>query len=241
MIKNKELIKKRFSRSLKTYSGNAVIQKQMAKKLVGEIPGFNFEKILELGCGTGFITEELVSKINFSDYITVDIIPECKNYISKISDKIRFICEDIEDNNKIYSSKYDLIISNATLQWLDNLPQFIQKLKNNLTDTGYLIFTLFGKENYKELAPFVKNPLKYYSVDEIKNFCTDYEIINISEEKFVMEFKTPTYVLRHIKNTGVNALSEAHWTRKDLINFEKEYSKEITLTYHPIYIILKQS
>ena len=90
------------------------------------------------------------------------------------------------------------------------------------------------------MAPFIQTPLKYYSVDEIKNFCMDFEIIKIAEEKFVMEFNTPKDVLRHIKNTGVNAISTPQWTKKDLINFEKEYSKEITLTYHPIYVILKQ-
>ena len=238
MIKNKELIKKRFSKSLKTYSDNAIIQKQMAEKLVAEISDKSFDKILELGCGTGFVTKLLQQK-NYSEYVAIDMVGNCGKYISEISEKIKFVCGDIEDNEDIYNTKYDLIISNAVMQWIDDLPQFIRKLKDNLADGGYIVFTLFGKENYKELSPFVKNPLKYYSVEEIKDFCSGFEIVKIYDEKSVMNFDTPTDVLRHIRNTGVNAISETHWTKSDLINFENEYrkSKEITLTYHPIYIV----
>ena len=237
MIKNKELIKKRFSKSLKTYSENAVVQKQMAEKLADEISGLKFDKILELGCGTGFVTKKLLKQNEFSEYVAIDMVGDCEKYISEISDKIRFVCGDIEDNKDIYNSKYNLIISNAVMQWVDNLPQFIGKLRENLTDNGYLVFTLFGKENYKELIPFVKNPLRYYSVDEIKEICDGFKTIKVYDEKFVMEFETPTDVLRHIKNTGVNALSQTHWTKSDLISFEKEYPEKVTLTYHPIYIV----
>lgn len=238
MIKNKELIKKRFSKSLKTYSENAVVQKQMAEKLADEISGLKFDKILELGCGTGFVTKKLLKQNEFSEYVAIDMVGDCEKYISEISDKIIFVCGDIEDNKDIYNSKYNLIISNAVMQWIDDLPQFIGKLKENLTDNGYLVFTLFGKENYKELIPFVKNPLRYYSVDEIKEICDGFKIIKVYDEKFVMEFETPTDVLRHIKNTGVNALSQTRWTKSDLISFEKEYPEKVTLTYHPIYIVV---
>ena len=59
-----------------------------------------------------------------------------------------------------------------------------------------------------------------------------------------MAFKTPQEVLKHIQNTGVNALSSEVWTKRDLINFEKEYNgfcaNRPTLTYNPIYIKIQK-
>jgi malonyl-CoA O-methyltransferase len=65
----------------------------------------------------------------------------------------------------------------------------------------------------------------------------------IEEEFRVMAFETPKDVLKHIQNTGVNAISTETLTKKDLVNFEKEYnifcSNRPILTYHPIYIKIK--
>lgn len=236
----KDLIKKRFARSLKTYDKYAVVQKQMAKKLAEKVD-FNPEYVLELGCGTGLLTNELVNKISYGRYDAVDIV-DCKEYIFKISENINFICGDIEDFS--VDGKADLVISNAVLQWIEDLPEFIKKTENNLTDGGYFIFTLFGKENYRELNPIIKSSVRYYSVSELQKMFEDFEILYLSEEKIVLDFDSPKEVLHHIKNTGVNAITPVRWTKSDLAKFEADYSKicgnKITLTYNPIYIVLKK-
>ena len=126
---NKSLIKRRFTNSLKTYNDNAQAQIQMAKKLASLIDLDRYKSVLELGCGTGIMTSEFC----FSDIKTfdaVDIVPGCRDYLSKISDKINFICDDME--TFIPDKKYDLIISNATIQWVENLSEFIDKYMNYL-------------------------------------------------------------------------------------------------------------
>ena len=62
-IMNTTLIKQRFSRSLQTYEQTAIVQREMAKILTEFLPqNKNFDSILEIGCGTGFLTRELVKK-----------------------------------------------------------------------------------------------------------------------------------------------------------------------------------
>ena len=59
---NKKLLKTRFKKSLLTYSDNAIIQNQMAKELLiklNELKGNKFNKILEIGCGTGVLTKKM--------------------------------------------------------------------------------------------------------------------------------------------------------------------------------------
>lgn len=239
----KELIKSRFNKSVHTYETYAVVQKKMAEILVSLADKENYDNILELGCGTGFVTKELVKKVKFKSYYAIDIAENCENYIRKISDKINFICEDIEKIDiNIYSN---LIISNASLQWLENLPEFINKTMLFLADGGSFIFSIFGRDNYKELNLLINRKPQYRQPDEILELLKDYSVEFIKDEHIVLNFNSPKDVLYHMKYTGVNALSQTKWTKKDLENFEKEYLKicpeKITLTYHPIYIKIKNS
>ena len=231
----KELIKTRFSKCLDTYNDNATVQKLMAKNLVQMISKDYCDKVLELGCGTGLLTKEVVNKISFNSYVAIDMV-NCADYIKSVSSSIHFTESDIETYKT--NEKYNLILSNASLQWLDNLDTFIENIKTILD--GQFLFTVFGGDNFTEMKSFITSPLKYYSVDELKELLADFDMTEIKESKEILEFSTPLEVLHHIKYTGVNALSETKWTKKDLSEFLKNYPKtdegKYTLTYHPIYI-----
>ena len=79
--------------------------------------------------------------------------------------------------------------------------------------------------------------LKYYSTNELRQlFPNSY----IEQEVHILAFENPKDVLKHLQLTGVNAIENTHWTKKDLIKFENGYAnlcnKRPTLTYNPIYI-----
>ena len=233
----KSLIKQRFTKSLNTYEEYAVVQKDMARKLADIIKNKTYTNVLELGCGTGFLTKELKKSIKFQTYDAVDMVKDCKFWIDKLGTDINFICEDIEEF--IPNKEYDLIVSNASLQWVENLPEFI----NNIHPTKDILFTLFGLENFKEMASFIDSPLKYYSINELKKLFSNYKISDINEDIRVLEFNSAIDVLHHIRNTGVNALSRTSWTKSDLKHFESSYpidKNKCKLTYHPIYIYLQK-
>ena len=246
MKTDKNLIKQRFEKSLSTYDDNALIQKEMAETLAKMINLKKCKSVLELGCGTGLLTKEIVRKVEFEEYDAIDIVGKCEKYISKISDRINFTVSDAEmvsGVNGTSSQKYDLIVSNASLQWVEKFEEFINRLQNSLNNNGIFAFTLFGKGNFKEFKDFVKNQPNYYSVDELKEICKKYKIISIKEEVRKLNFNTPVEVLHHVKNTGVNALENPKWTKSDLNDFIKKYPKcgdKYSLTYNPIYVVLKK-
>lgn len=239
---NKELIKKRFSRKLSSYNENARIQKQMAEKLISMLEEKNKPDILEIGCGTGLMTELAVRDLTYDTYTALDIVSECEKFIKKINADICFISEDIEEYIKQNDKKYDLILSNASLQWIENLPELTDKLVEKLNPNGVLLFTTFGVENFREIYYVLGKKLNYLSKKELKEKLKKHAPV-IEEEERVMAFKTPKDVLKHIQKTGVNALSSETWTKHDLAKFEKEYNvfcaNRPTLTYHPIYIKIK--
>ena len=240
---NKDLIKKRFARKLNFYDDNAKIQKKMAEKLISMLGSLNDGiNILEIGCGTGLLTKYVNKTVKFKNYTALDIVSECEKYIKEINPVVEFISDDIEEYIK-NSQTYDLIISNASLQWVENLPEFTDKLVKRLNSNGILLFSTFGKENFREIYFTSGKTLSYLSKKELAAVLKNHKP-QIEEEVYVMAFKTPKDVLKHIQNTGVNALSAESWTKADLAAFEKEYNifcaNRPTLTYNPIYIKIKK-
>ena len=65
---NKDLIQKRFAKNRDTYNDSAKIQKKMAERLLSFLDRKDFNDILEIGCGTGFLTQLVNDKFNFKTY-----------------------------------------------------------------------------------------------------------------------------------------------------------------------------
>lgn len=236
---NKDLIQKRFAKNLDTYNDNAKIQKKMAERLLSFLDRKDFDDILEIGCGTGFLTQLVNEKFSFKIYTANDIVESCEKYVKEINPKIDFIPADIEKAVENSDKKYDLIISNAVFQWVENLESFIKLLVSKLNDGGVLLFSTFGPENFREVNFVLGKTLPYYSANELQEIIKDYKNI-VEQEMHVMAFKTPKDILKHIKSTGVNALEMVSWTKTDMQKFENGYNNFCsgipTLTYHPIYV-----
>ena len=78
---NKDLIRSRFEKNIISYNKNAKVQNQMAEKLVSMLDKSVYEEVLEIGCGTGLLTEKAINKIQYKNYTANDIVPTCENYI----------------------------------------------------------------------------------------------------------------------------------------------------------------
>ena len=78
MTINKAQVQKNFSQNAITYDQYAVVQKEMARELIEKIrsTGVHFRNILEIGCGTGFLTELLARDYPLAQITATDIAPE---------------------------------------------------------------------------------------------------------------------------------------------------------------------
>ena len=237
---NKALVKKRFSKSLKTYEENAIIQKIMAKKLIKLLDSKEYNSIFEIGCATGILTKEIKNTLNFKEYSANDIVEKSQEYINKIIYPNTFLAGDIEEIK--LNKKYNLILSNASLQWCNDIEKVLEKLINSLEEKGTLGISIFGDNNLKEIKDVFHIENNTYSSAKLRKSLEKYNLIKFEEEEFKIEFENPIMILKHLKLTGVNAIKEFALTKKKLKEFEEEYIRKyqnngkVLLTYNPVYI-----
>lgn len=180
---NKKTIINNFSRYAHLYDRYADIQKNTASELLGWISENNIIKILEIGCGTGNYTLLLKDKFKKAELKAIDISEKMITLASqKIKDKrIEFITADAEIFP--FFEEFDLITSNACLQWFDNPQAALIKYKNLLKPESLLLFSIFGPATFWELDTILKYILQDVSVSA-KNFITQEKLQEVLSQNF---------------------------------------------------------
>lgn len=227
MIK-KDLVQKNFSRGSDTYEQFAKVQKHMANKLLSFIPFEKNIKILEIGSGTGILTRKIIEKFPDSKITIMDIsermIDKCKK---EFGFTLEYILADAE--NYEFQDKYDLIISNATFQWFDDLDSSIRKLKEALNKKGKIYFSTFCKGTYEELSlSFLKVSSEYIysqSFIEIRELSEYGEIME--SEIYTEHYESLLEFLKAIKAIGAQSSLEnkKSLTKNVIRRVEEEYLK----------------
>ncbi len=241
---NPKSIKKQFEKSLGTYNKHAVFQRVMAEKIVSEVFKIRkeYNNILELGCGAGLLTNEIVNNINFKQYYANDLVEKSEKLIKNIIPTCQFICGDARKIRP--TQKMDLIISNAMFQWLENLEKVSEIYRTMLNPNGILAFSSFTPDNYKEIRELTGLSLGYKTLGETRKiFEKNYKILCAKEIESVLNFSNPLELLAHMKNTGVNSLAESSWTFRDVKNFcdrYKEKYSDVRLTYAGMIMICQR-
>ena len=147
-----------------------------------------------------------------------------------------------------FPEKTDLITSCTTLQWFNDPKEFFARCHRFLSEDGYLAFSTFGTENMREIRTLTGHGLDYLPIEALKELLAPhFETVYAEEEIVSLPFSTPLQVLQHLKETGVTGTEKKVWTRGRLQTFCNSYTEQfrredgnVTLTYHPIYIVTRR-
>src|SRR3990167_10355726 len=147
----KKQIINRFNKSVSTYDSAAQMQSEIATRLVSRLSTLSPQSILEIGCGTGLLSDHLLALFPKTPLFLTDISPamiaHCRQRFLNQS-HIQFICQDGE--KLMTQSIFDLIISNMTFHWFSDIQKSVTQLLNQLTPDGKFIFTLLGENSFHE-------------------------------------------------------------------------------------------
>ena len=93
------------------------------------------KRILDVGCGSGLSTLPLVEKWSDAEIIGVDLSNEMLIKAKDVLPSVKFYQRDCSlPLNDL--GKFDLIFSNAFIQWIENKKEFIDNCFDMLTDGG---------------------------------------------------------------------------------------------------------
>lgn len=153
---NKDTLVRNFSRYAHLYDGYASIQRRAAHELVKDLPREGIEDILELGCGTGAYTYLLKNIFTDARLTAVDISNEmiemAKNRLR--DGRITFAVYDAEEI--IPAGRFDLVTSNAALQWFEDPERAIGAYRDALKKNGVMAFSTFGPATFRELGEILR-------------------------------------------------------------------------------------
>ena len=129
---------------------------EYGKELVQLLDPKENEHILDLGCGSGQLTNEISksgARVIGMDS-SFEMISEAKNNYPDLS----FFVKDVA--NFQFKDPFNAIFSNAVLHWVKDSESAILSMNKNLQSGGRLILEFGGKGNVKTIITSVKNALK---------------------------------------------------------------------------------
>lgn len=142
------------------YDRHARIQRVVARRLARRIaaqPLPECPRILEIGCGTGFLTEALIKEGITGDWLITDIAPDmvarCHARIGEGAGEDgsrRFALLDGEYGDPGEAGPFDLVCSSLVMQWFDDPAAALARMLGWLAPGGQCLFATLASGSFAE-------------------------------------------------------------------------------------------
>lgn len=157
-------VRRAFERAAPTYDAAAVLQKEMAVRLIDRLAFIKLQPsaVLDAGCGTGYALADLQQRYPKARLTALDHAPAMlrqararEGIVNRLwarlfGDQRAYVCGDLAAL-PLAANSQDLVFSNATLQWCNDLPRVFAEIVRVLRVDGLLMFTTFGPDTLQEL------------------------------------------------------------------------------------------
>ncbi len=148
----KETILQRFDAAAATYDGQAGPQRRVAAALAEQVLGLPpgpAPDVLEIGCGTGFLTGALAPALPGCRWLATDLAPAM---VAACSGAFPWVEAQVMDGEApdVGERRFDLIVSSLAVQWFADLPAGLARLRGLLRPGGALAVTTLGAGTFPE-------------------------------------------------------------------------------------------
>ncbi|WDE97234.1 methyltransferase domain-containing protein [Lentisphaera profundi] len=203
------MIKGNFNSHAQNYDKYAQIQRRIASALIEKIPhNFKALRILEIGAGTGFISQELKQRFPKASILVCDPAPEMIKVASeKLGTEFDFqVCELPKT-----SHKFDIIISSMAIQWVRDWDSWMKDIAN-LANNKAIILVATPTAGTLEFLPqaFKKAQIEYKGLlyrmaeDLQKSAEQCLSQVNHSTHDFCENFNSSIEFFKKIHRIGAN-------------------------------------
>jgi malonyl-CoA O-methyltransferase len=251
---HKEIVRKHFDRHAHEYDQYARVQVKMLKQLIEQLPTELPERaqILEIGCGTGRLTEQLRSHYPTAQITALDLAPamleQARNRLGHDT-QLTLIAADAEQWMQDTSATFDLIVSNATFQWFEQPIETLHRLKRRLNPHAELHFSTLGPQTFWEFhqacsnvdhklgLPNQRRGQRFLPIEQWQ------PILDVTEHYFIEYHDSVRTFMDSVRRIGASKAddSQTTLTKTYLRELQKEYERHLTTdyllpaTYHAIF------
>lgn len=213
---DKRLIRNAFANASAHYDDFAHLQRSAANTLMDLIKREPLTgRILDIGCGTGFLTQQLQLLGGYQQLIALDIAqPMLQKARQRTSEPVSFVCGDAEFL-PFQTGGVDGVFSSLALQWCQHLPAAIEGFRRILKPGGRLAFATFGSQTLIELKKAWATVDHYRHVND---FCTpselqtlfltnEWQLVHIDNQVYRPGYGSVATLLHELKGLGAKSVT----------------------------------
>lgn len=244
-------VNRQFSGSAGTYRCGATLQQKVAETCLNFVKNNCVQNALDLGCGPGLFTSELISRAQ--RFISLDLSHSMLLTNTLEAAKV----QGDSHNLPLLSEQFDLVFSSLMLQWCDP-NKVLQEVFRILKPGGQVVISTLTTGTLKELQ------YAWSQVDSdqhIHQYLSEHELKTATElnpwrqsqfatEAITLEFDTVKGLAKELKLLGANYVKDRKnkglMTKSKWLAMETAYRQQfqstnrIPATYNVMYLILEK-
>ena len=251
---NKPLGENKAAKVARDYDRGAFLQLEIAKRLLDKANTIKADPstIVDLGAGTGIMTQLLTDKFPEAEIIAVDGSEQmCAEAMKKQGFKT--ICADFK-SLPLSDWACNAIYSNLMLQWVTDHAQVFAEVNRVLSSGGCFIFSTFGPDTLTEAKQAWAKVDEYKPINDFANMQHTADLLAkqgmidvvVSREIITVKYSDPKKIFQDLKNLGATNATAMNkfkgWlTKSKLVSFLKHYEEfklpdgTYPVTYEVIY------
>lgn len=152
----KSAIASAFGKAAGRYEDHAAVQRDVAGRLadhIARLPLPARPRVLEIGCGTGFLGRALRTRIGAAEWLFTDLSPamvaRCRAELGDLPEA-RFLVMDGESPCAAPPGGFDLVCSSLAFQWFQDPAATLERWAALLAPGGHIAFATLAADSFCE-------------------------------------------------------------------------------------------
>jgi malonyl-CoA O-methyltransferase len=235
---DKAEVRRSFGAASVSYDHVAALQRSVGERLLARHLSETLAgTVVDLGCGTGFLTSRLARHPGDKQLLALDLaLPMLQAARAKLSGGALYVGADAECL-PLRDRSVDWLFSNLALQWCADLPALCGELRRVLQPGGRLAFSTFGPQTLCELKAAWAQADDYPHVNEFFSPQTlhgalqqaGFRQVAVAAQLCVNRYESPLALMRELKCLGahnaVTGRKRGITTRTQLRNMTAAYEQ----------------
>jgi ubiquinone/menaquinone biosynthesis C-methylase UbiE len=226
-----------FDRSAGDYDELLAPNRVGAERLIAAMPDGDYDRVLDVGCGTGFATEAMVARFGSRHVTGVDpsegMLERFREKLAALGAEVELIRAGVHEM-PVPDGAYDAVVSGMAFHWFPDKPAAVAAMARRLRPGGVLAILASGRgtdEEFRVLLEAIDPPVPpawtevfdriHRSGDQLAGYMEDagLEVVDAWEEHRVRRAAPEAFLARigavasHLSDDLDPEVAEAHGAR----------------------------